>query len=118
MQESVLVGVGVICLLLAVVQVFIARLTNEYAVTSRRVIIKAGCISRDTLELNLSKLESVSVSQGIVGRILGYGRLIVRGTGGTAGTYKYVANPLAFKRAVNEASESPAGGSMPIGGVA
>ena len=60
------------------------RLTTELAVTNRRVVAKTGLISRDTVELNLSKVESVGVHQSILGRVLGYGSIIVKGTGGDA----------------------------------
>ena len=85
LSEPAVLALGVILIGLSIVRVVVSRLTNEYAVTSRRVIVKAGFISRNALELNLGKLESVSVSQGITGRILGYGKLIIRGTGGPAG---------------------------------
>jgi len=49
----------------------IARATSEFAITNKRIIIKVGLISRHTLEMNLSKVESVIVNQGIWGRILG-----------------------------------------------
>lgn len=47
----------------------IQRKTTELAVTSRRVVIKTGFIQRHTLELNLVKVESVSVEQGLFGRM-------------------------------------------------
>ena len=42
----------------------IQRATSEFAITNKRVIIKVGLISRRTLEMNLSKIESVNVNQG------------------------------------------------------
>ena len=43
---------------------FIQRRTREYAVTNKRVIIKSGLIRVNSLELNLSKVESVAVVPG------------------------------------------------------
>ena len=64
----------------------------------RRTLIKVGLISRHTLEMNLSKVESVAVDQGIWGRILGYGSITVIGTGGTKELFAYLANPVEFRR--------------------
>jgi len=84
----------------------IERATSEFAVTSRRVIIKVGLISRRTVELKLEKIESIGVDQSILGRIFGYGTIVVNGTGGTHEPFRGIARPLEFRKAVNEASEA------------
>ena len=76
--------------------------TSEYAITNKRVIIKIGLISRKTLEMNLSKIESVNVEQSIFGRILGYGAITIIGTGGTRETFSDLANPIQFRRVFQE----------------
>jgi uncharacterized membrane protein YdbT with pleckstrin-like domain len=76
--------------------------TSEYAITNKRVIIKIGLISRKTLEMNLSKIESVNVDQSIFGRILGYGAITIIGTGGTRETFSALANPIQFRRVFQE----------------
>lgn len=76
----------------------IDRWTSEFAITSKRIIIKVGLISRHTVEMNLSKVESVNVDQGIVGRILGYGTITVIGTGGTHESFRHIAKPVEFRR--------------------
>lgn len=84
----------------------VARATSEFAVTNRRVIIKVGLVSRKTVELNLEKVESIGVEQTILGRILGYGTIVVVGTGGTKEPFRGIADPMGFRRAVNEATEA------------
>ena len=84
----------------------VARATSEFAVTNRRVIIKVGLVSRRTVELNLEKVESIGVEQTILGRILGYGTIVVVGTGGTKEPFPRIADPMGFRRAVNEATEA------------
>ena len=79
-------------------------LTSEFAVTNKRIIIKVGFISRRTLELNLSKVESVTVNQSILGRILGYGTIIVIGTGGTKEPFGDIAAPLEFRKQFQQLS--------------
>jgi uncharacterized membrane protein YdbT with pleckstrin-like domain len=76
--------------------------TSEYAITNKRAIIKIGLISRKTLEMNLSKIESVNVDQSIFGRLLGYGAITIIGTGGTRETFSALANPIQFRRVFQE----------------
>jgi len=76
--------------------------TSEFAITNKRVIIKVGLISRRTLEMNLSKIESVVVNQGILGRMLGYGTIVVVGTGGTREPFAYITDPLTFRKKFQE----------------
>src|SRR5262249_61442561 len=61
--------------------------TSEFAVTSMRLIFKVGLVARYTTELLLAKVESISVTQGLLGRMLNYGDLTVTGTGGGRGGF-------------------------------
>jgi uncharacterized membrane protein YdbT with pleckstrin-like domain len=80
--------------------------TSEFAVTDKRVIIKTGVIRRRSIELLLRQVEAIRVEQGIMGRILGYGTIIVGGTGGTAESFSEISNPLEFRRQVQIQSSS------------
>ena len=81
---------------------FIEYWTSEFAITNKRVIVKMGLIRRQTVELNLQRVESVSVDQTIMGRILGYGTITIIGTGGTREPFRRIAHPLEFRKAVEE----------------
>lgn len=83
----------------------IKKYTTELAVTNRRVIAKYGLITRKTIELNLKKVESLSVEQGIMGRIFDFGNIIIGGTGGKKSPIKYITAPLEFRKKVNEQIE-------------
>lgn len=76
---------------------FVRRATTEFAVTDHRVIYKTGLLARHTLEMNRSKVESVDVNQSIPGRFLGYGTVIVRGTGGSFEPIAFIGDPLTFR---------------------
>ena len=78
------------------------RNATEMAVTNKRVLIKTGLASRRTLDLMLSRVESIAVEETFLGRILGYGSVIVRGTGGTPEAFSLIAKPQEFRRAVQE----------------
>lgn len=78
----------------------IYKLTAEYAITNKRLILKKGLISRNSVELMLTKCEGVALDQGILGRILGYGTL-VSSTGGIHNKYKYIKDPIIFRNYLN-----------------
>ncbi len=77
----------------------IDRWQSEFVITNRRIIIKTGLIARRTVEMNLSKIESVNVDQSVMGRILGYGSITIIGTGGTKETFHIISKPLEFRKA-------------------
>jgi uncharacterized membrane protein YdbT with pleckstrin-like domain len=83
--------------LAAGIPALIRRATTELAVSDRRVIYKSGVFARHTLEINRSKVESVDVDQSILGRILGFGTIIVRGTGGSLEPIRMISDPLTFR---------------------
>jgi uncharacterized membrane protein YdbT with pleckstrin-like domain len=73
------------------------RWTTETDVTNLRVVHKTGFIKRRTFEMSLDKVESVDVNQSILGRILNYGSVTVRGVGEGAETIDTIASPLDFR---------------------
>ena len=83
--------------LLSALGALIRRATTELAVTDRRVIFKTGVLQRHSMEINRSKVETVGVDQSILGRLLGYGTVVVRGTGGSFEPIAYIGDPLTFR---------------------
>ena len=98
----------IFCNLRAVLTLFIApiidKYTDEFAITNKRVIITTGLISRKTSEMNHTKIESVNVDQGILGRMLGYGTIRIVGSGGTKEVFPKILNPLEFRKKFQEMS--------------
>jgi len=95
--------VAFVILVIAIVVAFpryIRFVSSEFAVTNKRVIVKLGLIHRQTLELVLSKVETIGVEQSIMGRLLDYGTIVVTGTGGTKEPFNEIAHPLEFRRRV------------------
>lgn len=88
----------------------VRRDATKMAVTNRRVIVKTGLMSRRTVELLLPRIESVVVEEPAMGRALGYGTVILRGTGGTPEAFRQIAHPLQFREQVQRqiAGESKA----------
>lgn len=94
---SLALAIGALHLLVA----WIKQVTTEIAVTNRRVIYKTGLISRRTVEMNMDKVESVDVKQNVVGRILDYGTVLIRGTGAGLEPLSEIASPLALRNAIS-----------------
>ena len=100
-------GIVLLCLSAAAVVAIVAlywtakawfhRWTTETDVTNLRVVHKTGFIKRRTFEMSLDKVESVDVNQSILGRLLNYGNVTVRGVGEGAETITTIASPLDFR---------------------
>jgi hypothetical protein len=88
-------------------RVWIRRLMTEVAVTDRRIIHKTGFLWRSTEELNMESIESINVKQSIIGRMLDYGFVVVRGSGSTwsGGTF-IVDSPLALRATMTRSGGS------------
>lgn len=76
------------------------RATTEIVVTDRRIIHKVGWIGRRTQEMNISKVETVDVDQGVAGRVLGFGSVLIRGIGGSWEPLTRIAAPLRLRGAI------------------
>jgi uncharacterized membrane protein YdbT with pleckstrin-like domain len=88
---SALIGVGLI-----------RKNSTEVAVSNMRVLIKSGFINRKSIEVLLPKVESIGVDESGLGRIFGYGSVIIRGTGGTFETFRRIAEPNELRRQVQQ----------------
>ncbi len=84
-----------------IVRAWLVAANTEIIVTTRRIIYKTGFISRNTVEMNLDKVESVLVQQGLLGRMLDFGAVIIRGVGAGLEPVANVAAPLQLHRHVS-----------------
>ncbi|MBA3273380.1 MAG: PH domain-containing protein [Chthoniobacterales bacterium] len=78
----------------------LAFASSELVITDKRLLIKTGIVSRQSLELFISRIESVGVDQGVVGRMFDYGTVKIRGMGGSEQAFEAIADPLQFRSAV------------------
>ena len=105
---AVLLAIAVVIVIAAVVK----RNATEIAVTNRRVIIKTGLASRRSLEIMLGKVESIGITEPMMGRILGYGTVVIHGTGGTPEPFVKIAHPAELRKHVQE--QADAAGAPPV----
>jgi uncharacterized membrane protein YdbT with pleckstrin-like domain len=105
-------GMAVFMLLLFLV-VFLLAFFNfkysEFGVTNKRVIMKMGVLRTRSVELLLGQVESIAVNQGLLGRMLGYGTITVRGTGGSAEPFSRIVDPMRFRQVVQQQIEERTG---------
>ena len=100
---AVAILVGALAALPALLQMW----STELVVTTIRVVAKRGLVSRQTTEMLHKKIESLTVHQGILARVLGYGTLVIHGTGGGQEAIPNISGPLEFRNAAMAAqSES------------
>ena len=85
-----------------VIAAIISRATSEFGISDKRVLIKVGWISRNSLETLLTKVEGIQVKQGILGRIFKYGTIVISGTGGTHNPFKKITDPITFRKIAQE----------------
>lgn len=81
----------------------IVKATTEIAVTSERLVYKKGLIARHVGELNIDRIEGVSVRQDVLGRMFGFGRVCIRGMGVGEVMLPPIEEPIEFRRAIQEA---------------
>lgn len=96
------VVIGLVLLIVAYVRIK----STELAITTKRLIVKHGFIRRNTIEININKVESIQVEQGVMGRMLDYGTLVISGTGTSHAPIAGIAQPMAFRRAFVEAQDA------------
>ena len=87
-------------LLFFVIKNLITYFTTEYGITNTRVMSKDGLIRRDIEEINLSSIESINVSQTIIGRLLNYGTIVISGRGTSKVILKDIDNVVEIRKLI------------------
>ena len=102
-EEPVIIliaGLSGILALMSGIHAWFIRWITEIAVTDKRVIYKRGFINRHTVETNMDKVATVDVDQSILGRLLNYGTVTVKGTGLTFEPLRRVESPIELRNAI------------------
>jgi uncharacterized membrane protein YdbT with pleckstrin-like domain len=99
---GVIAAVAFAIAVVVILVTLIRRGTTELVLTDRRIIAKRGFIARDTVEMDLGKVESIHVTQGVLGRLLNYGDVTVVGTGASLEPLRGVSSPIELRRKLGE----------------
>ena len=78
------------------------RSNTQFKLTTRRLTLSTGTLRKRSLELVLPKVESITVNEPLLGRMLGYGTVVVGGTGGTKEAFPLVPSPQQLRDRVQE----------------
>lgn len=91
-------------LVVAVVHFVVRRIrasADEYVVTNRRVIRKYGLVAREVEQALLDRIQDITLQQGIMARLLGYGTVVLETASETGRlTFPGIAEPEEFRKAV------------------
>jgi uncharacterized membrane protein YdbT with pleckstrin-like domain len=75
---------------------------SEFTVTDKRVLIKDGFFRTQLLDIKHTKIEGIHIEQGVIGKIVNRGSIVIRGKGGIQYFFFNINNPLEFGEAINE----------------
>jgi hypothetical protein len=81
---------------------FIRRVSRALTITNRRVMAQKGIWTRKTFEVPLSWLATVTVEESLLGRILGYGTIHLRGSGGAVEGFPQMSGAVRFRTLVQQ----------------
>ena len=74
--------------------------SSSFAISGDQLFMKTGFIRRSALEIQLDAIEGLQVQQGFLGRMLGYGSIVLRGNGGWQHRYHRISAPSTFRKRV------------------
>ena len=86
--------------LMSAIHAWFIRWITEIAITDKRVIYKRGFINRHTVETNMDKVATVDVDQSVLGRLLNYGTVTVKGTGLSFEPLRRIESPIELRNAI------------------
>jgi uncharacterized membrane protein YdbT with pleckstrin-like domain len=81
--------------------VWLNYFTSEFAVTSRRVMMREGFFIRHANEMRLNTISQVNIDQSIIGQMLNYGNVTLNAFG-VSDSFTTLADPGTFQKMVNE----------------
>ena len=103
-----LAAIAFLCLsVIGIVGTYWKLVTTRILITPKRVIYRTGYIARRTVEMNKEKIESIDVSQSVLGRLLDFGSITVKGTGGGIEAIANVVAPFALREQVAALGAAP-----------
>ena len=111
-------GVVIVVLALTLLVGFLKRWATTYTITTRRLNIKRGIVSREIQETRLERVQDVNYSQSVYQRIMQIGDVDFN-TAASGGDYDFifygVANPEDVVRRVDRATGAGSAGSHGLG---
>lgn len=85
--------------------IYLIKSSTKYAITNKRVIVRAGIVSEDIKSSSFKHITSLRVKQGIIGKIFNFGSIIIDTSGSGSGfefIWRYVDNPVQVKNEIEK----------------
>lgn len=104
-QIAQLKEVAIFLVLFALVWIIMTWVTFHFSsltIKKKQVILRTGMLVRQTIDIPLSKIESIDIRQSVLGSILRYGSLVITGTGGTRHMINFLEKPLTCRRHIEQ----------------
>ncbi len=98
-------NLGIFLMLVAGIMFGVAYITKHYLVlvlTNKRVLVRSGLIRMDTVQLPIERLESIEIERTLPGMTLGYGSIVLTGTGSRVMGVPFVDSPHLFRRLADQ----------------
>jgi hypothetical protein len=94
------VGLGLLVIgLLALAQVYVSWLSEDYVITNRRVMKVEGVLKKRSADSSLEKINDAVLEQSVLGRMLGYGDLeILTAAEESVDRYRMLSQVQQFKK--------------------
>jgi len=90
-------GIGVITFIVALIRL----LTTVVAFSDKKVMCKTGLINTHKMDSPLNQVNNVVVANGLLGKIFGYGKIVITTAAGTH-AFKGIKAPEKFRKALSE----------------
>lgn len=75
---------------------------SSLTIKKKQIILRTGLLVRKTVDIPLNKIESIDISQTLMGSLLGFGSLVIIGTGGTRHVISNLTKPLTCRRYIEQ----------------
>ena len=75
---------------------------TSLSIGEANVIYQTGFFIQKTIDIPMRKIESIDITQSLIGSILNYGDIIITGTGGTRQVVKAIEHPLTCRRYIEQ----------------
>ena len=83
------------------IKLSIYYMTTELVITNKKIIEKYGLVSVHCDEMNLDKIENITVNSSFWGRIFGYGNVCIQGTNRNNINFNGVKKPEEVRKLIN-----------------
>lgn len=97
--------VSIFIVVFALIWLTITWVTYQFSsltIKKNQVILRSGFLVRQTIDVPISKIESIDIRQSVGGSLLNYGYLQITGTGGSRNSMNFVAKPLTCRRYIEQ----------------